>query len=125
MDVGTKLRKLRLEKEFTQEFVANELDVSQPTYNKIESGNGKVTIDKIEKICKLYDVSPDHFFPSHVHVNLGPSSHSNSGVIKNLGDSENLLLIKKLYEELLSVKDQQISMLKAEIEDLKQRLKDV
>jgi transcriptional regulator with XRE-family HTH domain len=36
-NIGQKVRRIREEKQWTQEFIANKLEISQNTYSKIES----------------------------------------------------------------------------------------
>lgn len=59
--MNKKLKMLRLEKELTQESVAFELGISQKAYSKIENGKVCISKDKMLKLAKLFNVSPDHF----------------------------------------------------------------
>ena len=56
-----KLKEIRLKNNFTQEYVAFELGISQKAYSKIECKDHQLNHDKIIKISKLYKVSPDYF----------------------------------------------------------------
>lgn len=42
IELGKKLRTLREIKGYSQEYVANEIDISQRTYSKIENGLAKI-----------------------------------------------------------------------------------
>lgn len=59
MNIGETLYNLRKEKGFSQEEVADELNVSRQTVSKWETGESKPDIDKISPICELFDISYD------------------------------------------------------------------
>jgi transcriptional regulator with XRE-family HTH domain len=53
--------KLRAERErlgFSQEFMANKLNITQSGYSRIESGETKLTLDRVDELSKLLEV-PD------------------------------------------------------------------
>jgi transcriptional regulator with XRE-family HTH domain len=51
------LKKLRIENNYTQEYLALELEVSQKTYSNIENGTSKITLRLLQKIAKLYKIN--------------------------------------------------------------------
>jgi len=54
--LSSKLRILREVHDYTQEYVAGVLDVSQNTYSLIEKGDTKITIDRLAKLAALYNM---------------------------------------------------------------------
>lgn len=48
--VASKLRKLRNLKGLTQANIALELDLSERQYQRLESGSGDLSLDKLDKI---------------------------------------------------------------------------
>ena len=60
MKIGSKLKKARLEKELTQENVANLLNVSRSTISSWEVGRSYPDLDNLVAISDLYDVSLDN-----------------------------------------------------------------
>ncbi|WKN41944.1 helix-turn-helix domain-containing protein [Tunicatimonas pelagia] len=56
MDIYKKLRKIREYREFSQEYVASRLGMTQNSYSKVERGIGKITVDRLEKICEVLQV---------------------------------------------------------------------
>jgi transcriptional regulator with XRE-family HTH domain len=56
MNIGIKLIKLRMDKKFTQEYIADVLDVCQKTYSNMENNKSTISIDTLEKIAALYKV---------------------------------------------------------------------
>lgn len=59
MEIGSKLKKFRLEKKLTQENVANILNVSRSTISSWEVGRSYPDLDNLVAISDLYDVSLD------------------------------------------------------------------
>lgn len=56
IELGKKLRTLREIKGYSQEYVANEIDISQRTYSKIENGLAKIDIERLQKIANVLEV---------------------------------------------------------------------
>lgn len=60
--VHIKIRIMRLEKNYSQEYMAGLLNISQSYYAKIESNKCDLTIALFCKICKILDVDIISFF---------------------------------------------------------------
>ena len=59
MTIGDKVRKIRESKEYSQEYMAAKLDITQPSYARIESGSTRLSTDRLEKIALILDVKPE------------------------------------------------------------------
>lgn len=60
--IETVLKRIRLErfnKDFSQEYVANQLKISQSFYASIESGKSKLTVDLLFKLAELLEVQTE------------------------------------------------------------------
>ena len=55
-----RLRDLREDNDFKQDYVASVLKITRQQYQLYESGKRKLPIDKLVEICKLYKVSADY-----------------------------------------------------------------
>jgi transcriptional regulator with XRE-family HTH domain len=53
--VGQKIKKLRELRNYTQSYMAIELDITQQGYSKIEK-EGRLTVDQLDKIASILDV---------------------------------------------------------------------
>ena len=60
MKIGERIKKLRLSKEQSQEFVAAKLEIHIKTYQKIENGNRLGRIDTLCLIAEYFEVSLDY-----------------------------------------------------------------
>lgn len=57
MTLGDKLKKARISKNFTQEYLADLLNVSQKTYSNFENDKSKPGFAQVEEMAKVLDVS--------------------------------------------------------------------
>lgn len=72
-----RIRKLRVETGYTQEFIADQIGISLDGYRKIERGvNGAKVDDTLVAIAELYGVSLDYLVYGQVTPNLETVSDS-------------------------------------------------
>lgn len=115
------MRILREVNNYSQAYVASVLDIEQNTYSKLENGQIKLTVDRVKKLASLYKVSADYFLSDEspvLHYNKGNGSHSNSGLIE-IYNSGNNISHKELYDRMLQTKDEQIELLKIELDKIR------
>lgn len=62
-----KIKNLREFHNFTQGYVADELEMSQNAYSSLENGNTRITIDRIVSLAKLYNISPSELIQETVN----------------------------------------------------------
>lgn len=55
-----RIRDLREDHDWKQEYVAEKLSIKQTTYSKYELGKVKIPIEALVKLADLYDVSLDY-----------------------------------------------------------------
>jgi len=55
--LGEKLKALRLTKNWSQESIAHELNISLPAYSKIERGITDISLGRLTQIAKLFNIS--------------------------------------------------------------------
>lgn len=110
MTLGEKLKKARINKNFTQEYLAEVLNVSQKTYSNFENDKSKPDFSQVENIAKALEVSVLDFLS-----NDGLSFHydnihgGNNGFIYQTQLPEKLI---EQYEKRLQDKDAEIAYLR-------------
>mgnify|MGYP003536855521 FL=1 len=57
-----RIRSLRAQRNYTQEYVAFKLDISQRAYSKIETGKTKLRIDHLIALADVFKVPINYFF---------------------------------------------------------------
>lgn len=62
--VGERIRIFRVSLGLSQEYVANELDLSKGAYSNIETGRSDVTITRLYKIAQIFKVEPTELLPT-------------------------------------------------------------
>ncbi|MVN92249.1 helix-turn-helix domain-containing protein [Mucilaginibacter aquatilis] len=55
-NVATNIRKIREYRNYTQEYLAVKLDISQNAYSKIELGYTKITLERLFQIALILEV---------------------------------------------------------------------
>jgi transcriptional regulator with XRE-family HTH domain len=58
MDIGYKIKKIREIRNYTQEYMAEQLCISQVSYCRIEKSQTKIDLERFEKIAGILDISP-------------------------------------------------------------------
>ena len=54
---GNKIRALRMLRGFSQEYMADKLEINQTTYSRIETNQQKLTAETLEKLAGILGVS--------------------------------------------------------------------
>lgn len=57
-NVAGNIRKLREFRDYTQDYLAAKLNISQNAYSKIELGYSKITLERLFVIASVLEVSP-------------------------------------------------------------------
>lgn len=55
---GQNIRKIRRSKDFTQEYMAFEMGISQKAYSDIENSKVKINLDILTKVSRILEIKP-------------------------------------------------------------------
>ena len=77
--IGERLKKARITKGFTQEQLAEKIDVSVAFLSRVERGKAKVNLNRLNQLCDLLDISEGD-------VLTGVGSNSNNYLNKDLSN---------------------------------------
>lgn len=61
--IGDKIRIRRLTKNYSQEYMAFMLDISQAAYSNLERNETDLTVKRIYEIAEVLEISPFEFLP--------------------------------------------------------------
>lgn len=125
MNFNKKIRTLREQHLLTQEDMAERMNMSINGYAKIERGETKLHLDKLEKIAQIFDMDIVELLTScekNIFL-ISENSHLSSNYYANDSNAEieKLKLIIHHKDELLMQKQKEISKLEEIIELLKTR----
>ncbi|HGO5814684.1 TPA: helix-turn-helix domain-containing protein [Mannheimia haemolytica] len=140
MSVNEKIRKLREAKEWSQEQMAEKMHMSLSGYSKIERGETKLYLDKLEQIAQVLDIDIVELMSSGektIFLQINENPHLSTSY---QGNNETFLLIEieklklslahseqrleekeQLLQKIIEQKDTEINALKDIIELLKNK----
>lgn len=112
MEIGTKIRKVRELKGFSQENVAEELGMSVTGYGKIERNEVSVNVERLTKIAEILQVGVEQIigFDDNVAFN-----NFNSTVEWQVGHYSMPIEMKKLYDDKIALLEDKIKYLTKEV----------
>ncbi|SDE62133.1 helix-turn-helix domain-containing protein [Riemerella columbipharyngis] len=117
MTLGEKLRQARINKNYSQEYMAEVLEISQKTYSNFENDKTSPNFSQIEKISTTLEVSILDFLTDNkpsFNYSISGGNNNNGYVVNQIPEKlieQYELRIKKLEEEnkyLKSVLDRMI-----------------
>lgn len=110
------IRKYRNEKCLTQEYMANELGIGQSAYQKIETGEVSLSMDRLLQIAAILGKPIEAF--------IGDGTDPNQGNLNN-GNTKEIELMQKMIlqqEKRIEELEAKVERKNAKIEELKQVL---
>jgi transcriptional regulator with XRE-family HTH domain len=102
--VGTIIRRLREDNNWSQQVIAEHLNISIPAYSKIETGVTDVNLSRLEQIAHFFNIGLSNLFGEDKTVSA-PVSTQYTRLEKDLQEAEKeiILLQRKviqLYDEI-------------------------
>jgi transcriptional regulator with XRE-family HTH domain len=119
--VADRLKQIRLKRNYSQDFLAKKLGVTQKAYSKIENNETRLNVETLVRLAEILETPVGDFFQDAGKpiYNDFSTRHTGDNVIYK---TENQVAKEELYDQLLKAKDDTIQILKAELTDLKARL---
>lgn len=111
MKIGNNIKKLRELRNFSQQALAAELEISQKQMSRIENDEVSPTLELVSKICEALNVRLQellNFNESNIFNNIITKQHGGEFVAYN---GTEINQIKALYEKLLTEKERTILLL--------------
>lgn len=116
MKVGSKIRKIRELRNYSQAFMAAELGIAQRSYSSIELDETSPTLERLEKIASVLQVSVrDMLLFDPEMLFLSPQKEENANLLLLEKEFSALLQILELKEEILMLKNKEIELLKSRL----------
>ena len=117
-DISDDIRKYRDEKCLTQSYMANELGIGQSAYQKIESGDSKVSIERLKQISDILGKPIDAFLNKDEYNKPLAERESPSTFTENELLQKIIIQQEKRIEEL----EEKVKRKNNKIEELKAKL---
>lgn len=131
MSVNEKIRKFREAKDWSQEQMAEKLNMSLNGYAKIERGESKIYLDKLEQIAQVFDIDVIELMQSDGKNICFQIESPLGSVYQGGGETQMLIEIERLKLELSHAREKESLLTKmldqkdSEIQALKDLLKEV
>lgn len=131
MSVNEKIRKIREAKDWSQEQMAEKLNMSLNGYAKIERGESKIYLDKLEQIAQVFDIDVIELMQSDGKNICFQIESPLGSVYQGGGETQMLIEIERLKLELSHAREKESLLTKmldqkdSEIQALKDLLKAV
>lgn len=113
-DYNQKIKMLREMRNYTQEHMADVLNISQRSYSSIENGQTQLSVDRLFQIAEALQVNIGDIVGSEnqyvYHNNFNNHAPQNKGSL--VFNQDNFEEQRQLYERMLKSKDEEISFLK-------------
>ncbi|MDR1653480.1 MAG: helix-turn-helix domain-containing protein [Prevotellaceae bacterium] len=104
-DIARNIKQIRELKNLTQDFMAQELSISQPAYVKIEQGLTVLKIDRLQQIAEILQVDLSALLNTNNIFNIVFNSTANqSGYINTQHNmmSIDMEMLRKIIQEVIN-----------------------
>lgn len=102
--LGRKIKFIRTKYfDYTQEYMANKLGISQNVYSRIESGQIKLEKEdeRLKQIATIFDMETDEILNLNEKIVLNNCTNSEGALYGDMHNHNDVEMIKQLYERLL------------------------
>ncbi|RZJ48734.1 MAG: XRE family transcriptional regulator [Flavobacterium sp.] len=120
--IKNKIKSIRELKNYTQEYMADQLGVTQAGYSKIEKGKTVLSFVKLVEIARILEVSVEDIlsFDSQRYFNsFNNLKGNNNGSI--MINPDNTVALKKLYEDKIMLLEKLLSKTEDELSRYKKK----
>ena len=107
MNINEKIRRIRESKEWSQEQMAEKLNMSLNGYAKIERGETKLYLDKLEQIAQILDIDVVELIQSGEKNSCFQTESRLGSVYQGGGETQMLIEIERLKLELSHAREKE------------------
>ena len=111
MNYHKKIKEFRELRNYTQEYMAENLNITQRSYSSIENGKTQLTVDRLFEIAKILNVTV---------ITTSYNNNFNNGATHNKGGDfifkkDDFEEQRKLYERIIQTKEEEINFLRGKL----------
>ena len=119
MSIGNKIKSIRELKNYTQEYMADQLGITQAGYSKIEKGKTSVSFEKLQKLSLILDLPLENIINFESQNYFSPKCKSEKE--HSIRTDSRLELVKKLYEDKIILLEKLLGNTDRELQTYKQK----
>jgi transcriptional regulator with XRE-family HTH domain len=117
---GQKLRLFREFRNYSQEYIAEKLGITQTSYSRIENNRTRITAERLGQLAVILNVPTTELLSDNEPViQCNDSSFHHLTFTQKDEWSEMLENMRQHYEQFISSKDERISFLENEVNNLR------
>jgi transcriptional regulator with XRE-family HTH domain len=113
MLIGEQIRKIRLQKGYSQQYIADFIGCSQSKLNRVENGKSDISIIDLLTVCEILDTNMPSMLPQETRLISPKKFTSNQGSFEHANKSTN---------SEKEVKEEQVAALEVEIKKLNEKV---
>ncbi len=115
--VGETIKKAREDKKYTQQYLAQQLGMTQKAYCKIENNQTNISIAHLDKIAEVLETTIRQLLGTDeaVYNNYNTNNGNGDGIVINKTPSEKMT---DLYERMIKTQTEELNYLKAQYDTL-------
>ncbi|MCX8533884.1 helix-turn-helix domain-containing protein [Chryseobacterium luquanense] len=117
-----KIAEIRSKKGFSYENMAHDLDLSTSAYRKIETGETKLTVERLVDISKILETPLNELMDTDSQKNFNQENKDNAHGFQGFNDNI-FNEYSDVSKKLITAYEQQIKDLKEEVDYLKSKTK--
>ncbi|MBF4471362.1 helix-turn-helix transcriptional regulator [Flavobacterium sp. HJJ] len=115
--IKKKIKNIRELKNYTQEYMAEQLGITQAGYSKIEKGKTDLGYSKLEEIANVFGLTVEAIISFDTQKYFNSFNNVNGNYNGNiLINSENQTTLKKLYEDKIILLEKLLKRTNSELE---------
>ena len=100
MSIGNNIKQIRELKNYSQEYIAQELEISQASYARIESGTTVPKIDRLQRIAEILEVDISTLLNTNVfNIIFNEVAHQSGYIQTQTNNTIDLEMIRKIIQE--------------------------
>ncbi|SHF26481.1 Helix-turn-helix domain-containing protein [Chryseobacterium takakiae] len=120
-----KIAQHRSKKGYTFENMAHELNITPAAYRKIETGETKLSVERLMKISEILNEDLSNFLDISTKstINTQANQGDGYGYVETINNDYKDVIkdLKEAYDKIIKSKDEQILLLKEQITFLKEK----
>lgn len=119
MLIGDKIKSIRELKNYTQQYIAEQLGMTQAGYSKIEKGKTSLSLEKLEQLVVILELPLEYIinFDTQEYLNQNCTISTDHAVYTQ----KSFELVKRLYEDKIALLEKLLGKTDQELQFYKQK----
>ena len=122
MKISERIKSIRVSKQFSQDYMANELGISQRAYSKIENDEIKLDLEKLQKIAEIFEMEAGEILSNQTNQanTFSYNKSITNAVVNNYNKKQD-----ELQNEIINILKSEISSLKTILKEKDQQISEL